>query len=257
MTPGERQGRPGTPAPVLGLRDVTKVYGTGDTAVHALRGVSMTVERGDYVAVMGASGSGKSTLMNIIGCLDVPSGGRYLLDGLDVAGLDERSLAILRNRRIGFVFQSFNLIPRMTAQANVELPLAYGGIKGPERRRRALAALREVGLADRTRHEPNELSGGQQQRVAVARALVTAPSLLLADEPTGALDSGSTADVLGVFDRLALAGRTIIVITHEDDVAAHAKRIVRLVDGRVVEDVRRAPVTAPPPNVSWTTEGAR
>ncbi|MEU5993962.1 ABC transporter ATP-binding protein [Spirillospora sp. NPDC047418] len=233
------------------------MYGTGDTAVHALRGVSMTVERGDYVAIMGASGSGKSTLMNIIGCLDAPSGGRYLLDGLDVAGLDERSLAILRNRRIGFVFQSFNLIPRMSAQANVELPLAYGGIRGADRRRRALAALREVGLADRTRHEPNELSGGQQQRVAVARALVTAPSLLLADEPTGALDSGSTADVLGVFDRLALAGRTIIVITHEGDVAAHAKRIVRLVDGRIVEDVRRAPVAGPPPNASWTTEGAR
>ncbi|MFA1546718.1 ABC transporter ATP-binding protein [Actinomadura chokoriensis] len=244
-------------APVLDLREVTKVYGTGDTAVHALRGVSLTVERGDYVAIMGASGSGKSTLMNIIGCLDTPSGGRYLLDGHDVAGLEERSLAILRNRRIGFVFQSFNLIPRMTAQANVELPLAYGGIKGTERRRRALAALREVGLADRLGHEPNELSGGQQQRVAVARALVTAPSLLLADEPTGALDSGSTADVLGVFDRLALAGRTIIVITHEDDVAAHAKRVVRLVDGGIVEDVRHAPVTGPPPNIAWTTEGAR
>ncbi|MEU8340933.1 putative ABC transport system ATP-binding protein [Actinomadura meyerae] len=246
-------------APVLDLRDVTKVYGTGETAVHALRGVSLTVERGDYVAVMGASGSGKSTLMNIIGCLDAPSGGRYLLDGRDVAGLDERSLAILRNRRIGFVFQSFNLIPRMTAQANVELPLAYGGVKGADRRRRALAALREVGLADRTRHEPNELSGGQQQRVAVARALVTAPALLLADEPTGALDSGSTADVLGLFDRLALAGRTIIVITHEDDVAAHAKRVVRLVDGRIVEDARRAPVTGPPPGAAWTTAagGAR
>ncbi|WP_301174898.1 ABC transporter ATP-binding protein [Actinomadura geliboluensis] len=239
-------------APVLDLRDVTKVYGTGETAVHALQGVSLTVERGDYVAVMGASGSGKSTLMNIIGCLDTPSGGRYLLDGRDVAGLDERSLAILRNRRIGFIFQSFNLIPRMTAQANVELPLAYGGVKGPDRRRRALAALREVGLADRTRHEPNALSGGQQQRVAVARALVTAPALLLADEPTGALDSASTADVLGVFDRLALAGRTIIVITHEDDVAAHAKRVVRLVDGRIVEDVRRAPVTGPPPGAAWT-----
>ncbi|NVI91518.1 ABC transporter ATP-binding protein [Actinomadura sp. BRA 177] len=242
---------------MLDLRDVTKVYGTGETAVHALQGVTLTVERGDFVAIMGASGSGKSTLMNIIGCLDAPNAGRYLLDGIDVAGLDERSLAILRNRRIGFVFQSFNLIPRMSAQANVELPLAYGGIKGADRRRRALAALREVGLADRTRHEPNELSGGQQQRVAVARALVTAPALLLADEPTGALDSGSTADVLGVFDRLALAGRTIIVITHEDDVAAHAKRVVRLVDGRIVEDVRRAPVTGPPPNVSWTTEGAR
>ncbi|MES9538778.1 MULTISPECIES: ABC transporter ATP-binding protein [unclassified Actinomadura] len=225
--------------PALDMRGVTKVYGTGDTAVHALRGVSLTVERGDYVAIMGASGSGKSTLMNIIGCLDVPSAGRCLLDGIDVAGLAERNLAILRNRRIGFVFQSFNLIPRMSAQANVELPLAYGGLKGAERRRRALAALREVGLADRTRHEPNELSGGQQQRVAVARALVTAPTLLLADEPTGALDSASTADVLGVFDRLSRTGRTIVVITHEDDVAAHAKRTVRLVDGRVVADVRR------------------
>ncbi|MEU9839783.1 ABC transporter ATP-binding protein [Actinomadura sp. NPDC048032] len=230
--------------PVLDLHDVTKVYGTGETAVHALRGVSLTVERGDYVAIMGASGSGKSTLMNIIGCLDVPSAGRCLLDGIDVVDLGERDLATLRNRRIGFVFQSFNLIPRMTAQANVELPLAYGGLRGADRRRRALAALREVGLADRTRHEPNELSGGQQQRVAVARALVTAPTLLLADEPTGALDSASTADILGVFDRLGRTGRTIVVITHEDDVAAHAKRIVRLVDGRIVEDVRReGPVT--------------
>ncbi|MBE1532783.1 ABC transporter ATP-binding protein [Actinomadura algeriensis] len=243
--------------PVLDLRDVTKMYGTGDTTVHALRGVSLTVPRGDYVAVMGASGSGKSTLMNIVGCLDVPSGGRYLLNGVDVDGMDEQSLALLRNRRIGFVFQSFNLIPRMSARANVELPLAYGGVKGAERRRRALAALREVGLADRTRHEPNELSGGQQQRVAVARALVTAPSLLLADEPTGALDSGSTADVLGVFDRLSLAGRTIVVITHEDDVAAHAKRVVRLVDGRIVDDARRAPVEGPPPRASWVTGGVR
>nr|WP_194737185.1 ABC transporter ATP-binding protein [Actinomadura sp. RB99] len=221
-----------------------------------MRGVTLTVEPGDYVAIMGASGSGKSTLMNIIGCLDVPTAGRYLLDGIDVGSLDERRLAILRNRRIGFIFQSFNLIPRMTAQANVELPLAYGGVKGPERRRRALAALREVGLADRTRHEPNELSGGQQQRVAVARALVTSPTLLLADEPTGALDSGSTADVLAVFDRLSLARRTIVVITHEDDVAAHAKRVVRLVDGRVVDDVRRTPVAGPPPAASWTTPAA-
>ncbi|MQY06078.1 ABC transporter ATP-binding protein [Actinomadura macrotermitis] len=222
-----------TGAPVLDIREVTKVYGSGDTAVHALRGVSLTVEHGDYVAVMGASGSGKSTLMNIIGCLDVPSSGDYLLDGLHVGGLDERRLAILRNRRIGFVFQSFNLIPRMSARANVELPLAYGGVRAAERRRRAAAALREVGLADRARHEPNELSGGQQQRVAIARALVTAPTLLLADEPTGALDSASTADVLAVFDRLARAGRTIVVITHEDEVAAHAERVVRLVDGRV------------------------
>ncbi|HEU5024132.1 MAG TPA: ABC transporter ATP-binding protein [Spirillospora sp.] len=253
MIPDPRQDGP---QPVLSIRDVGKVYGEGGTAVHALRGVTLTVEAGDYVAIMGASGSGKSTLMNIIGCLDVPTAGRYLLDGIDVGALDERRLAILRNRRIGFIFQSFNLIPRMTAQANVELPLAYGGVKGPERRRRALAALREVGLADRTRHEPNELSGGQQQRVAVARALVTAPTLLLADEPTGALDSGSTADVLAVFDWLSLARRTIVVITHEDDVAAHAKRVVRLVDGRVVDDVRRAPVAGPPPAASWTTQGA-
>ncbi|MBW8487259.1 ABC transporter ATP-binding protein [Actinomadura parmotrematis] len=228
--------------PVLDVRGATKVYGSGETEVHALRGVSLTVERGDYVAIMGASGSGKSTLMNIIGCLDVPSGGTYLLDGVHVGDLDERRLAILRNRRIGFVFQSFNLIPRMSARANVELPLAYGGVKGGERKRRALAALREVGLADRGGHEPNELSGGQQQRVAIARALVTSPTLLLADEPTGALDSKSTADVLGIFDRLARQGRTIVVITHEDEVAAHAKRVVRLVDGRIVEDRRQAPV---------------
>jgi putative ABC transport system ATP-binding protein len=242
--------------PVLDVRDVSKVYGMGETAVHALRGVSMVVARGDYVAVMGASGSGKSTLMNIVGCLDVPTGGRYLLDGADVGTLDERQLAVVRNRRIGFVFQSFNLIPRMSALANVELPLAYGGVRGAARRRRALAALELVGLADRVDHEPNELSGGQQQRVAVARALVTAPALLLADEPTGNLDTASTGEVLGVLDQLNVAGRTIVVITHEDDVAAHAKRIVRLVDGRIVEDRRQAPVDGRPPGFV-SLEGAR
>ncbi|MGI8334712.1 ABC transporter ATP-binding protein [Actinomadura scrupuli] len=236
---------------------MTKVYGAGDTAVHALRGITMQVDRGDHVAIMGASGSGKSTLMNILGCLDVPSGGRYLLDGVDVGVLEERRLSVLRNRKIGFVFQSFNLIPRMTALANVELPLAYGGVRGAVRRRRALAALDRVGLADRVGHEPSELSGGQQQRVAVARALVTAPALLLADEPTGNLDTTSTQEVLGILDRLNVSGRTIVLITHEDEVAAHAKRVIRLVDGEIVEDRRQAPVDGPPPRSAPTPERAR
>ncbi|MBP2705571.1 ABC transporter ATP-binding protein [Microbispora sp. RL4-1S] len=236
--------------PVLDLRDITKVYGSGETAVHALRGVSLTVDRGDYVAIMGASGSGKSTLMNIVGCLDIPSGGRYLLDGTDVGALDEYQQAIVRNRKLGFVFQSFNLIPRMSALSNVELPLAYGGVKAGERRRRALAALDQVGLAARVGHQPNELSGGQQQRVAVARALVTAPTLLLADEPTGALDSKSSQDVMGIFDRLGASGRTIVVITHEEEVASHAKRVIRLMDGHVVEDVRTSPVGGLPPRLA-------
>ncbi|GAA2801727.1 ABC transporter ATP-binding protein [Nonomuraea dietziae] len=231
--------------PVLRVENLVKTYGEGDAQVRALRGVSLDVERGDYVAIMGASGSGKSTLMNILGCLDIPSGGRYLIDGTDVGALDEHQLAILRNRKIGFVFQSFNLIPRMSALANVELPLTYGGVGVAERRSRALAALERVGLADRVYHDPNELSGGQQQRVAVARALVTAPSLLLADEPTGNLDTASTRDVLDIMDQLSEAGRTIVIITHEDDVATHAKRVVRLVDGEIIEDRRQAPVAGP------------
>jgi len=230
---------PNATRPVLDVRDLVKTYGTGETSVHALRGVSMEVRRGDYVAIMGSSGSGKSTLMNILGCLDIPTDGTYHLDGVDVSRLTDRQLALVRNRRIGFVFQSFNLIPRMSALANVELPLAYAGLKPGLRRQRALAALATVGLSDRAGHEPNQLSGGQQQRVAVARALVTAPALLLADEPTGNLDSRSTADVLSVLDRLNRTGRTIVLITHEPDVAEHARRLIRLVDGEIVQDVRQ------------------
>ncbi|MEU4427833.1 ABC transporter ATP-binding protein [Actinoplanes sp. NPDC024001] len=230
--------------PVLEVRDLTKIYGTGEATVHALRGVSLTVESGDYVAIMGSSGSGKSTLMNILGALDVPSSGSYLLDGVDVSRLSDGQLALARNRLIGFIFQAFNLIPRTSAVANVELPLAYAGVKPKERRRRALEALDVVGLGSRAGHEPNQLSGGQQQRVAVARALVTEPALLLADEPTGNLDSQSTADVLRVFDELSAAGRTIVIITHEDEVGARAKRLVRLVDGAIVTDVRQKPLVA-------------
>ncbi|WP_410808884.1 ABC transporter ATP-binding protein [Micromonospora sp. 067-2] len=227
--------------PVLDVRELTKVYGEGTAAVHALRGVSLDVAAGDYVAIMGSSGSGKSTLMNILGCLDVPSGGRYLLDGVDVGRLADRQLALVRNRLIGFVFQAFNLIPRTSALANVELPLAYAGVRAGARRRRALAALDAVGLADRAGHHPNQLSGGQQQRVAVARALVTEPALVLADEPTGNLDSRSTDDILAVLDQLNAAGRTIVLITHEPEVGARAGRLIRLFDGQVHSDVRQRP----------------
>jgi putative ABC transport system ATP-binding protein len=250
MTPtslSQQNGSAPTSRPVIEISRAVKTYGEGETAVHALRGIDLVVERGDYVAIMGASGSGKSTLMNVIGCLDVLTSGVYRLDGIDVRGLAESQLSLVRNRRIGFIFQAFNLIARTTALANVELPLAYAGIKGGERRRRALAALDLVGLSDRVHHEPNELSGGQQQRVAVARALVTSPALLLADEPTGNLDTTSTREVLGIFDRLSMSGRSIVIITHEDDVASHAKRIVRLVDGEIVSDVRQAAVADPPP----------
>ncbi|WP_112136393.1 ABC transporter ATP-binding protein [Glycomyces dulcitolivorans] len=224
---------------VIALDRIAKVYGHGETAVHALRGVSLAVERGEYVAIMGTSGSGKSTLMHILGLLDQPSSGSYRLDGVDVAGLDEGAQSLVRSRRIGFVFQAFNLIPRTTAAANVELPLSYAKVSRTERRQRVAAALAQVGLSDRAGHKPNQLSGGQQQRVAVARALVTAPSLLLADEPTGNLDSRSTADILDLFDRLHGSGRTIILITHEDEVAERAGRVIRLRDGDVVSDTAR------------------
>jgi putative ABC transport system ATP-binding protein len=194
---------------------------------------------GEYVAIMGASGSGKSTLLNMLGCLDVPTSGEYALDGLPVSEFNERQLSLLRNRKIGFIFQSFNLVPRTSALSNVELPLVYSGLRRGPRRTRALAALEMVGLSDRAKHLPNELSGGQQQRVAVARALVTGPAMLLADEPTGNLDSTSTAEILGVFDRLNALGRTVVVITHEDEVAAHAHRVVEVSDGRIVADGRR------------------
>ncbi len=222
--------------PVVEMHDITKVYGSGEAEVRAVDGVSLTVNPGEFVAIMGASGSGKSTLMNIIGALDVATTGTYRIDGVDIGDLDDDALSLVRNRRIGFIFQAFNLIPRMSAVANVELPLMYRGVRRSERRRRALDALGKVGLADRSHHQPNELSGGQQQRVAVARALAMEPSLMLADEPTGNLDSKSTADVLDLLDEIHAEGKTIVIITHEDEVAARAQRIITLRDGRIESD---------------------
>jgi putative ABC transport system ATP-binding protein len=224
-------------APILDLRQVRKTYATGAAAVEALRGVDLLVQPGDYVAVMGPSGSGKSTLMHIVGCLDVPSAGQYLLQGTDVSRMDERRLAQVRNREIGFVFQQFNLLPSLSAQRNVELPLIYAGVRLTERRARAREALGQVGLGDRVEHRPGELSGGQQQRVSIARALVTNPALLLADEPTGNLDSTSTADVLELFDGLHAEGRTIVLITHEHDVSVRADRVAYMLDGVLADEV--------------------
>ena len=230
--------------PLLAMTGVRKVYDTGAVQVEALRGIDLTVEPGDYLAIMGPSGSGKSTLMHIIGCLDVPTDGRYELDGEEVATLSEKQLAEIRNRRLGFVFQSFNLLPSLTAQRNVELPLVYAGVAPAERRERARAALERVGLADRVDHRPGELSGGQQQRVSVTRALVTAPALILAAEPTGALDSVSTRDILDLFDELNDSGRTIVVITHEREVADRARRTVHIYDGRLTDAALPAGGTA-------------
>ncbi|MBV9213332.1 MAG: ABC transporter ATP-binding protein [Actinobacteria bacterium] len=227
---------------VIALDTVSKHYATGEIAVRALHGVSLRIERGDLVAIMGSSGSGKSTLMNILGCLDAPTHGRYRLDGIDVGLLTDDELADIRNRKIGFVFQSYNLVPRTAALANVELPLQYARLPRDERRRRAVEALKMVGLGHRLDHLPTALSGGQQQRVAIARALVTNPAIILADEPTGNLDSRSTRQVLRLFAQLNLSGRTVVLITHEDEVAQIAKRVVRLADGEIVEDQRASHV---------------
>lgn len=225
------------PEPVLRLVGVSRLYRSDAEEVRALDGVDLSIDEGEYVAVVGPSGSGKSTLMHILGCLDVPTEGHYLLAGEDVGGLDEEALAGIRNRRIGFVFQQFHLLASLTAAANVELPLIYAGVPRRERQEQVLDALSRVGLADRTGHRPNQLSGGQQQRVAVARALVTEPAILLADEPTGNLDSASTRDILGLFDALHASGRTIVLITHEHDVAARGERVITIGDGRITADL--------------------
>lgn len=218
------------------MEGVRKHYHAGDSVVRALDGIDLRIETGAYVAVMGPSGSGKSTLMNLLGCLDVPTSGRYFLHGLDVGTLDDDTLSAVRNREIGFVFQSFNLLPRMNALENVALPLEYAGVRKEERLRRAAEALRQVGLSDRMTHRPDALSGGQRQRVAVARALVTRPSLILADEPTGNLDSVATGEVMKLFDAIHRKGNTVILVTHEEAVAHYARRIIRLRDGKIESD---------------------
>jgi putative ABC transport system ATP-binding protein len=236
-------------SPLIALQIVTKVFHMGDVEVRALRGVSLEVATGEFMAIRGPSGSGKSTLMNIIGCLDRPTTGRYLLDGQDVAPLDRDALASIRNRMLGFVFQSFNLLPRTSALENVELPLLYGGVGRAERHRRARLALERVGLGDRLDHTPNRLSGGQQQRVAIARALVTEPKLILADEPTGNLDSRTSVEVMALFQELGRAGITIVLVTHEPDIATFVSRVVVVRDGHVASDRRQTPAVAIPEQV--------
>jgi len=221
---------------LISISNLRKIYQMGEAEVRALDGVDLKVEAGEYVAIMGPSGSGKSTLMNLIGCLDTPTSGEYILNGKRVSDLDDTELAEIRNHEIGFVFQTFNLLSRATALSNVELPLIYARISARERHRRAREALEKVGLDDRAKHQPNELSGGQRQRVALARALVNQPSILLADEPTGNLDSRTSAEMMELFNELNAAGNTMIVVTHEGDIAAHARRVVRLLDGKIVVD---------------------
>jgi putative ABC transport system ATP-binding protein len=220
----------------IDVRDVTKTYELGDVKVEALRGVTFTIRRGEYVAIMGPSGSGKSTLMNLLGCLDRPTQGHYLLDGTDVSTLGDDALALIRLKKLGFVFQGFNLLPRTSAMRNVALPLFYAGVGTKARNGLAAEQLREVGLGDRMDHKPSELSGGQQQRVAIARALVNDPAVVLADEPTGNLDSQTSEEIMALFHQLNEGGRTIIMVTHDEDVASHAKRIIRVRDGRIVDD---------------------
>lgn len=221
---------------MIRIEGITKEYVMGQTIIQALRGVDLFIRRNEYLAVMGPSGSGKSTLMNMLGCLDTPSSGRYEFNGKDVASMEDDELAEIRNREIGFVFQTFNLLPRSTSLQNVELPLIYAGVSTEERQRRAIEALMAVGLADRMYHKPNELSGGQRQRVAIARAVVNQPSIILADEPTGNLDSRTGEEIMGLFGRLYESGHTIVIVTHEEEIAEHARRVVRLRDGVVESD---------------------
>ncbi len=236
-----------TAAPLIRLSEVHKVYDAGETAVHALRGVSLEADAGDHLAIMGPSGSGKSTLMHILGCLDVPTQGEYYLAGEPVSQMSRRALAKVRNQHVGFVFQTFNLLPKASILRNVELPLLYAGLGRAERRERARGALDLVGLADRAKHVPSQLSGGQRQRVAIARALVNRPSIILADEPTGNLDTRTGQEILGIFDRLQTEGHTVILVTHDNNVASHARRVIRIVDGLIQNG-------APPPEAAG--EGA-